>query len=66
MKTLPPCYACETRFPCCHSQCDRYSEWKDRKEVEKAKARKAFLAERTHRDYVVSRKIAIKKRKGDR
>jgi hypothetical protein len=40
MAGVTPCYQCTDRDPYCHCTCQKYKDWKDLREAEKAEQRK--------------------------
>lgn len=44
MITRPPCKDCPDRHPGCHSDCERYLEFKSYKDAERSEMRKGYDA----------------------
>lgn len=58
-----PCKDCEDRHVACHSQCDKYSEWKEEVEKQKLKCRQEMYSYIEMAGYVKSRARANQRRK---
>lgn len=60
MKNNAPCYGCETRKDGCHSDCEKYEEWKSQRKKEQQEIKKQnqidYTIRRVHYQACMSRR----------
>jgi hypothetical protein len=54
-----PCYNCEDRHACCWDNCERYQEWKAKKE----EAKKSDIGDRIAESYLAKKNQKLKNRR---
>ena len=60
------CYGCEERSLGCHSDCEKYKEWKEKHDERQAEIRMRRDKERRADNTLITLKENAKKRRGDR
>ena len=57
-----PCYKCEKRYPGCHSRCDVYIAFREKKDEENRKQKEelAFTHPETYGEYGIYRPLSRK------
>lgn len=60
------CHGCEERKAGCHSNCEKYKEWKTKHDARQAEIRMRRDKERRADNTIITLKENAKKRRGDR